>query len=167
MIVTGCEVETDALKEIWRECFHDSKEYIEFFFRNRYIPKDTIVYKEDGRAVSVIYALKAEMKRNGVYHPIRYLYAVSTLQEFRSRGYSTKLLEECNRRYPEGTVLVPASERLFGFYKNCGYQISSYTKMCEYAIETLHCDTKLIITRNVEASAYKKSRDDVYEGKDM
>ncbi len=37
-----------ALRKIWEQCFGDSEVYLDFYFRNRFIPEDTLIVREEG-----------------------------------------------------------------------------------------------------------------------
>ena len=110
-----------ALKSLWRECFGDGEDYLDFYFRNRFVPEDTLLVHEDGAPVAMLTLMN--VTRNG--ETGFYLYAVATHPDFRGRGLQRILngyAEEVMRqRGGSFCCLVPAEEYLFRFYKKLGY----------------------------------------------
>lgn len=111
-----------ALREIWAECFGDSEVYLDFYFRNRFIPEDTLIVREEGKPVAMLTLMNVTANgRKGFY-----IYAVATLPDFQGRGLQRKLsryAEEIMRqRGGSFCCLVPGEESLFGFYEKLGFR---------------------------------------------
>ena len=47
MIVFPQDSMRSDLERLWRVCFGDSDEYIRYFFENRYIPENCLVYVDE------------------------------------------------------------------------------------------------------------------------
>lgn len=112
------------LKKVWKECFHDEDSYIEFFFTQKFQCENTLVWLEEGKAAAMLHMLPASVVQGGGLMPIRYVYAVATLPEYRGRGISNRLLAYGNswmEERKEFSILVPAEDSLFGFYEKQGY----------------------------------------------
>jgi hypothetical protein len=115
-----------ALKRIWTACFGDEGGYTDYIFGRLLTPEQILVASEGGEPVSMAcmnpFTLGAQCgDAEGVY-----LYGVATPPEQQSKGHSTMLLAECHRilaaQNKALSVLVPASESLFGFYGARGYK---------------------------------------------
>ncbi len=114
-----------ALKEIWRRCFGDEEGYISLYFDRRFRPEETLVYLNHGLPVGMLAMLPCEIVTDRGTVASRYVYGVATLPEYQGRGYSSALLEYAHRWMRKHeilvSVLVPAEESLFQFYRKRGY----------------------------------------------
>lgn len=121
------------LTQIWIESFGDDREYVNFYFANRFCENDMLVYLLDGKPVSMISMLPAYLcvntqpDRAGLHllekrRPIRYIYAVATLPACRGRGYAKELILEAYRLLQLPLVLEPATKQLFDYYHRMGFQ---------------------------------------------
>lgn len=164
MIAFATRAMVPALKQIWRVCFGDAEEQIDFYFSERFCPENTLVALEKEHPAAMLTLLPAELVLNGEPCPVRYIYAVATLPARRGAGYSTLLLEYANRWVREQggalTLLAPAGEALFSFYEKRGYTPSFFIKTAEFRAETPAACNFLEIT----AQEYKKLRDARFAG---
>lgn len=150
------------LKKIWKECFHDEDTYIDFFFSRRFCCENCLVWTEGDTAAAMLHMLPASLVYNGVLKPIRYVYAVGTLPQFRKRGISNRLLEYGNEwmeKRGESSILVPATDSLFGFYSRQGYTPSFSLKnvLLGFSGEEEDCGT--LEHQKVKPEKYKEIRD--------
>lgn len=113
---------TEQLKQIWSVCFGDSREYIDFYFAHRFRPEEMLVCLAEGQPVSMLSLLPAQLCHEGHRLPIRYVYAVATLPEYRGKGYARLLLEEAFRRLQAPLALLPASASLREYYGRLGFR---------------------------------------------
>lgn len=123
---------TEELKRIWQICFGDDQDYIELYFAHRFRREEMLVYVVDGRPVSMLSLLPAQLYRGGAIQPMRYVYAVATLPEYRGRGFARILLEEGRRQTGEPLALVPALEELWDYYGRLGF-VPAFS-LAEYSI---------------------------------
>lgn len=114
------------LKLIWKECFHDPDEYINFFFESYYGEQTTLVYCIEERPISMLTLMPANLHTSDGVREIAYIYAVATLPSYQGKGYSSKLLEYANEITNGETFLQPATTELEQFYLKNGYQKSLY-----------------------------------------
>lgn len=61
------------LMELWQASFGDCREYISFFFKNRFSPEGTFLCEEAGRPVSMLFLLDAAVQCRGEQYAARYL----------------------------------------------------------------------------------------------
>lgn len=161
MITKGKSSYIPYLKKIWKECFKDNDSYIDFFFNNRYSDDSVVVKIVDGIPVAMLFVFYANLILNGVCKKVGYVYAVSTLEKYRGRGISTELMEYANKNFDlDGTFLVPASESLFKFYEDRGYNKAFYLK--EVSFDVFDSDKNIHISYGVEPSEYKLLRDNMF-----
>lgn len=118
------------LTQIWIEAFGDEREYVDFYFTNRFCETDMLVYLLDGKPVSMISMLPAYLRVSaipdnekviGMPRQMRYIYAVATLISYRGRGYARKLIKEAYRLLQVPLVLEPATAQLFYYYQRMGF----------------------------------------------
>ena len=112
------------LKLIWKECFHDPDEYIDFFFKSYFNTRTTLVYCINKIPVSMLTLMPANLYSSESITKIYYIYAVATLPSCQGKGYSSKLLQYANEITNTATFLQPANKDLERFYQRNGYQIS-------------------------------------------
>lgn len=116
-----------ALKAIWLRAFpEDTAEDVDAFFDALFRPEDCLVYLEEGRPVSMTFALPAVFRARGESFPAQYIYAASTLPEWRGRGIFGRLLEftcaEGARRGMAASFLRPGEKSLFDYYRRFDYR---------------------------------------------
>jgi len=119
------------LKALWQNAFGDPPDAVDFFFANRHQNRNMLVYTDSGAAVGMLTMLPVEIDFGNEARRGRYIYAVATDPVYRGKGISTDLLETCHEFMRENgetaSVLVPATESLFDFYKNRGFRTVFYT----------------------------------------
>ena len=112
------------LKNIWKQCFGDSDEYIDFFFENRFSDIRTIVLTKDSVPVGSAYLMPVSAIEYGSPKKGYYVYAVGILEDHRGKGLFKKIHEyicEYIRKYNMFLILCPANEKLCNYYKSLGY----------------------------------------------
>ena len=114
--------DVDALKDLWLSCFGGPREYVDFYYSRRFLPEDTLVWREGGRPVSMMTLMRVRQAgEDGAY-----VYAVATSPEYRGRGLMTRLdawsREVLEQRGAKFSALVPAGPELFPMYQGLGYR---------------------------------------------
>ena len=128
MIVFPQDSMKSDLERLWRICFGDSDEYIRFFFENRYVPENCLVYVDDSvkRPVAMLHLLPMAISEDGGLIPSQYLYAACTRPDYRRQGVMRQLIEAGRKlghsRHLRYTVTVPAEPRLFKYYERYGFE---------------------------------------------
>ena len=119
---------TGELKRLWQLLYpEDPMEYIDLFFRHRFVPENTAVMVEGDAVIGVMYLLPCALQggKNGYY-----AYAGGIRPDFRGKGYFRTLIGEiasvCER---ENTplFLVPGPT-LWDFYRSMGLRRTFYRK---------------------------------------
>lgn len=126
MIQIANNKHTDELRSMWKICFGDTDEYIDFVFDNKYKPENTLVYFEGDTAVASLQMLPYTIRFYGQVIPFYYLAGLCTLPQCRGKGYMGRLMEESFKlmqlRSIALTILVPADGWLFDYYAKYGFE---------------------------------------------
>ncbi len=154
------------VREMWKIVFGDPDNYMEVYFSYKYRNENTLLYINDGKAVSSLQMLPYNFTFCGSEIPIIYLSGVCTLPSYRGRGYSSKLLiksfEVAAERNIPLILLVPQEDWLFNFYEKLGF-----AQTFDSGKEKLPSINRLIEDScNNLSSAYNKF-DALYRFKDM
>ena len=48
--------------ELWRRCFEDTDEFIRFYFERKYSDANSLIYEENGKALSALQMLPYPMR---------------------------------------------------------------------------------------------------------
>ena len=106
--------------------FQETEESVRFFFDKKVDLNNCVVCMEDGKIVSSLHIIPTKIRWEKDSIPVDYIYAATTLPEFRSKGYMSKLICEANKisllRGNKASILIPATKSLFSFYKKLGYK---------------------------------------------
>ena len=158
----------ESLKALWQVAFGDQEFYIETFLRNKWKGDNCLVVEEEGRIVSMLFLLHAEIITEGKRSVAWYIYACATAPDFRGRGLMRLLLEEAYQEAISQSVfallLVPASEELFRYYENAGFRrlykkplstneylnYNSYTKVSGQQLERVLVRRDTILNRELD-----------------
>lgn len=114
------------LKLMWNKVFGDTESYLDAFFNQVYKDENTLVYLEDGIIVSALYMVPYTFMQNSIEYEIVYLYALATEPAYRGRKIMSQLIEKSldisrGRDYAL-SVLIPAQNSLFGYYRQFGFE---------------------------------------------
>lgn len=161
----------EELIQIWKICFGDEESGIAFFFRYFGSEVRTLWQEADGRAVSMVNLLPAEVRLNGRTRQAYYIYAVGTLPEYRGRGYAGKLLLQAAKEAGlEGRplFLVPEKEALWGFYEKLGFspwaRPGTEIRKRKVGRERTYARPAQSSLQNLDAGEYLVLRDRIFEG---
>ncbi|MBQ9901579.1 MAG: GNAT family N-acetyltransferase [Clostridia bacterium] len=128
MIVFPQDSMRSDLERLWRTCFGDSTEYIRYFFENRYVPENCLVYVDETvrRPVAMLHLLPVSISEDGGLVPSQYIYAACTRPDYRRQGIMRELIETAQKlgqvRKLKYSVTVPAEPRLFRYYGRYGFE---------------------------------------------
>lgn len=142
-----------ALKELWKEAFHDTDATIDTFFRTGFSPDRCRCITVDGELAAALYWL--DMTCRG--QRVAYLYAVATRKVFQGRGLCRALMGDTHillhSRGYDACVLSPASGRLVAMYEAMGYSPCA-------SLSEIYCDagTAPLSLRAVDAESYNTLR---------
>ena len=141
------------MRELWKEAFGDTEEYLDTFFTTGYDPRRAMCAVRDGVVLSAVYWLNCTLRGQKV----AYLYALATAKAYQGRGIAHKLMDAVHNHLEQqgyaGTILVPGEEKLFAFYEAMGYE--QKTKVSEFFCAGAADEVQL---RRINADAYLAQR---------
>ena len=117
--------ETSQVKDIWKYCFNDSDEYVDFYFKHKFDPQNTIVLENEGNIISSLHLNQHKIYLNFKEYKSSYVVGVSTLPEARGLGKMNELMKESLRHMynldQSVSILMPIDFRLYTKYgyENC------------------------------------------------
>lgn len=116
--------------DLWQTCFHDDEPFVRLYFTHVYRDENTLVHQVDGRVDSALQMVPYTMAYGGVEIPVSYISGASTYPVARGKGRMKMLLHEAfgkmKQRNQYLSLLIPAEEWLFGFYRKTGYGEGMY-----------------------------------------
>jgi len=114
------------LKNLWKEAFSDTNEFIDSFFSTAFSPDRCRCVTIDSEVATVLYWLDCEFDGR----KIAYIYAVATAKAYRGRGLCRKAMNDVHSQLKKlgysGAILVPGEDSLFRFYTEMGYETCCY-----------------------------------------
>lgn len=115
------------IRKLWDLAFGEDADFNEYFFENIFNYKNVLLIEENGEIMAMTQLIPYEIEGFG---KVSYVYGATTKSEFRSKGYMGKLLKKSFELDIEkgnvASILIPASESLFGYYKKLGYETKFY-----------------------------------------
>lgn len=135
----------DLCYMLWTECFDDTKQYTDYYFKNRW--NNSITFMADG--VSMLHLNPYNTMVNGKETEIYNIAGVCTLNEYRKRGYMDAVLKNAiNFMYRQGkpfTYLMPASEEIYKPYGFTGiYPVRKFKGGIKLSGSTENTGNKII-----------------------
>lgn len=121
MLLSDEEIKQQT-RDLWRTCFHDTEEFMDIYFSEKYTPQNNHTLRHDGRVISALQALPYRLTFSGAVMHAAYLSGVATLPEYRGLGNASHLLYETHRelfrRDTAISFLIPADEEAAKFYQH-------------------------------------------------
>ena len=111
-----CISKKDRLKEIYHSAFAD----VDNTFEDALFEKCSMYceyLEKDGRIVSMCFALPCLIDGKKA----KYIFAVTTPQEFRGKGYAKELLDRIKQQDDSILILRPVNDGLISFYASLGF----------------------------------------------
>ncbi len=123
-------METKELKELYKDGFDDSKEFIDYFFSNCITEDNVLLKKENGKIISAGYVIEKPAFFLGRKTLLPYFSALSTLKDYRGKGHIASIIDEGFKKlYDRGyafCVLHPFNRE---YYKRYSFaDINSYSE---------------------------------------
>lgn len=143
------------LRNLWKEAFRDSEDYLDCFFSTAFdksrcrvalVKNDENISDEtDSRSLAAaLYWFDCTICTQRV----AYIYAVSTAKEFRGNGACHLLLEDTHKHLKalgySSIVLVPGNDALVHLYEGCEYELCTKRSRIECAGEDMGVEIREI-----------------------
>ena len=152
MLLTNEEIKSQT-RRLWKDCFHDSEEFMDIYFEEKYSDDSNISLYPDGEVAGAVQALPYRMTYYGAVASAGYLSGLAVKESYRKKGMAKALLHDAHRRlYSKGATLsflIPTTESLRHFYENPehgSYWTAVYRKLEEIKV-TGEIDSKIEITQ--------------------
>lgn len=133
-----------TLKKLWKCCFGDDDKYIDLFFAERFAQDICLAAFQGETAAAMLFLLPITAVCGEKHYPARYIYAVCTKPEFRNRSLSTRLLDAAHEYMAKNNIamslLVPAENSLFDYYKKRGFETEFYCREFEVNADAANID---------------------------
>jgi predicted N-acetyltransferase YhbS len=141
-----------ALRTLWKQAFGDEDAFLDKFFTHGFSENRCRCIFEKGQPVSVLYWFDCTWEDQ----KLAYLYAVATDQAYQGQGLCRRLMDDTHNHLHtlgyHGTVLVPGSESLFGFYGKMGYSPCS-------PVHRFSCDAAMAVAvQKISPTEYARLR---------
>lgn len=125
-IRTALPQDLPAFSGLWQTAFHDAPEIARFVFEEFVRPENVYVAQENDRLLAILSAVPGQVEgASGSY-----FYGLATQPAARGRGIMTALMDYVcallRERGQKFVCLVPASEPLFGYYAQRGFETAFY-----------------------------------------
>lgn len=115
----------EKVKRLWKQCFNDSEEFVELYFRLRYSTEVNLAMQSGDDVIAAMQLLPYPMTYCGGVVSTAYVSGACTHPEYRERGVMRELLSQVFgnlfRQKVEFSTLIPAEPWLFGYYERMGY----------------------------------------------
>ena len=135
----------NEFKQLWRESFDDTQEFVEMFFSRVYNDDDVITLSHDGSIISALLLQRYNISFHGTDSPMAYICGAATRRAQRGRGYMSSLIRaalyESYKRGDTFCALIPAHSWLYPFYSRFGFtktvlvNADHYTALHPFATE--------------------------------
>lgn len=108
------------LKLLWQQAFHES---MDNFLNTAFSFDRCLLAEKEGQVAAALYWFDLDY----LGQRLAYLYAIATEESCQHQGIGKALTQAAHDHLKAlgyaGTILVPATENLFSFYRGCGYEI--------------------------------------------
>lgn len=118
------------LKALWIQVFGDSAAAVDYYFSHRHQNQNMLVDESNEVIAGMLTMMPVQLAIGQETQRGRYVYAVATAPAYRGQGISSHLLLHCHNQMEKtgetAAILVPASDSLFAFYAQRGYETVFY-----------------------------------------
>ena len=108
-------------RDLWKEAFGDSDEFIETFMKNIYSRENMLYIEKERSIISMLHIIPFTFN----CHKAGYIYAVATTPKERGKGLASMLLERAidvsQKKGFAALFTIPANEELRTFYSKFGF----------------------------------------------
>lgn len=142
------ENDFNQIIQLFKDCFPEDAEFTDWFFKNQFSIKDTLIYDIDNKVVAMLQLLPYNIDIDGKSLEVYYIYGACTHIDYRNRGYMSQMLKSIDK----DTILIPASDSLYEFYGSAGFETVFYNYKSDIHIDnTINDDihNELYITDDV------------------
>ena len=118
--------EKHIIRDLYEECFGDSKALTDYYFENRLPDNFVAVNEKDGQIVSGLHLVPKTSIIGKLRSRIMYIYGAGTRQYARNNGYMNELMNTVIRDMYQDmeafTYLIPTDQMNDDFFKKFGFE---------------------------------------------
>lgn len=111
------EQKTEEARRLWKDCFFDSEQYMDYYFEEKTKDNQMLTLYEGDELVSMVHLNPYEVSFQKRTKTLHYIVGVATKKPYRKQGrMRTLLLESFSKMYERGewfTYLMPASYSIY------------------------------------------------------
>lgn len=164
----------DDLVNLYKKCFDDSEQYIEYFFNNKYRRNNTIIAKDSNKIIATLFLIPKKIRLRGVELSFPYIVGACTDPMYRGQGIMNNLIYDAIiKLHNRGNAIVGLYPFRHSFYAKQGFV--TINRMCKnkvnyinanlsYSVATIN-DTKelsafyRLATANYDSKLLRNKRD--------
>ena len=121
----SCREEVPALRQLWKQAFGDSDEYLDLFFSRAYAPDRCRILEKSGIGGAAYW-----LRCDACGLRLAYVYGVAIREDLQNQGFGSALMEDLRATLKQegydGILLVPGDEGLRRYYEKLGYRTISW-----------------------------------------
>lgn len=159
----------EAIKKLWTEVFHDSKEYVDMYFDRVYRDSDVLSIITDGKLESSMLLQPYRFLYQGTETGMSYIAGAMTRRASRGKGLMGRLIKESfARAYDRGDMmvsLIPSHDWLYFYYDRFGFStvfyvdIQRFTSLHQFVTEGTYTRVDDIYSDKVFEAFERMERD--------
>lgn len=135
--------ETAQVAALWRQCFDDTDQFVQWYFRRYYRAEHTLGIFQDGQLQASAQMIPYDIKLRGAVLSCAYIVGVDTAPAARNKGYARRLLRACleeqRHRQQAVSLLMPFEGQ---FYYRYGWPFCYFHQQLEMTPQELRCAAK-------------------------
>jgi hypothetical protein len=131
---TATESDKDQLRHLWDICFEDTTQFVDFFFKHRFLPEFTTCACDKGKIVGAMYSLPVDLwiRKKRIRSAI--IAGVGTHPDHRGKGIMKGMfLFHMPLMKSKGILLVTYHPVNFDIYRSLGHLACSDSLKIEYS----------------------------------
>ncbi|MDO5403453.1 MAG: GNAT family N-acetyltransferase [Eubacteriales bacterium] len=174
IVLLDPEKDREGIIEIWQKSFGDDEKLINYYVDNRMTNQNMLGIYMAGKLAAIGSFLpaeycfkKSESDKSNV--PVRYVYALATLPEFRGQKLAVKILDFAKKLWREPLVLCPAELSLAAYYERLGFKWAFAGEEFQISMdnENIMADLEELSITAITAREYKQLRDEAFSDEDF
>ena len=112
----------NKLKELYKECFNDSKSYMDFFFKEKYSKSNTPYIMKNNLIISMLFIVPKKIFLRNITLICPYIVGACTRKEYRNTGLITSLFYNCfHLLYKREITTIALYPLNHNFYRKYGF----------------------------------------------
>lgn len=145
----------NQLKELWKNSFQDSEQFIDWYFQNRFIPSYSVCMEKEGEIISAMHSSPVHTILRGKLFPSAIVAGCATKKGYEKNGYMKKTFSYFMNYMREiGIIVTPHTPaRLQTFFTIGHYPVANAVffdceKVNEYSKELIESNQMIEIKNN-------------------